>query len=254
MSPLISVIVPYYRNPQMLEVHLQTWATYPPAVREAMQLIIVDDGSPEPAEPVVRKYMENFWCGIQLYRITKDIPWNRGGARNLGSGAANTLWLLHMDIDHILPPDAASLLVALISKIKADRWFRFPRYRVGAADETRNKDDLPREQKFGKVKPHIDSYLVPKELYDRVGGYDEDYSGCLGGGSPFLKQLEALGKPSLFNDIIHLHVYTRDTVPDASDMTLSRDKAEYMRRRKEKELTMNTKAKNPLRFDWERII
>lgn len=257
MSATVSVIIPYYRNPQMLAKHLDNWQRYSGAVRATMQLIIVDDGSPESAEPVVRTFLatgKRQFTMLELYRIKKDIPWNRGGARNLGSFVAGTPWLLHVDIDHVLPPEPAAFLIELLPKLPRDRWFRFPRYRVGAADETRNKDEIPREQKFGRIKPHIDSYLIWKDLYWRTGGYDEDYSGCLGGGSPFLKRLESFVKPSIFADIINLHVHTRDSVPDASDNTLSRDKDEYMRRRKKKELSKHTTPTNPLRFEWERIL
>lgn len=254
MQPLVSVIVPYYRNPRMLAKHLDTWAQYNGHVYSSMRLIVVDDGSPEPAEEVLRGYRDLFSTTVQLYRIKQDIPWNRGGARNLGSHVAETSWLLHMDVDHILPPSAASLLIELVPKLPTNRWLRFSRFRVGAADETRMKDELPRSAKFGPIKPHIDSYLIPKELYWKVGGYDEDYSGCLGGGTPFLKQLEALSSPGLLIDPICLHVHTRDSVPDASDHTLSRDKNEFMRRRKTKELNKNTKPTNPLRFEWERVI
>jgi len=249
---IVSVIVPFYRNMQMLKKHLEIWRDYPVAVRKTMQLIVVDDGSPEPALDAFKE--TNCSLEVNLYRIKQDIPWNRGGARNLGSFQARTPWLLHMDIDHIMPIEAAQRLAELIGVLETDRWFRFPRYRVGAADETRNKDSLPREQKFGKIKPHIDSYLIPTSMYWDVGGYDEDYSGCLGGGSPFLKQLAAAHPQAVFEEPICLHVYTRDAIPDASDHTLSRDKAEYLKRKHLKEMKNDTRAKNPLRFDWERII
>lgn len=252
----ITCVVPFYRNPSMLRVHLHKWLQeYSPAVHAKMKLLIVDDGSPEPAlggpDAPFRCELRNI--GARLLRIGVDIPWNRGGARNLGSTIAETPWLLHMDIDHILPPDSAERLAAGIDSFPTDRWYRFPRYRVGAADETRNKDAIPRDQKFGEIKPHGDSYLVRKDLYWCVGGYDEDYSGCLGGGSPFTKQLEKAARCEVLEPLIPLHVYTRDACFDASDLTLSRDTSEYSRRRKMKERTGKTKAQNPLRFPWAEI-
>lgn len=258
---MISVIVPYYRNVEMLKVHLDTWDRYPVEVHKQMRLIVVDDGSPEPASHVIGDWMNTQrtpgW-GLQLYRIHPDIPWNRGGARNLGSTVTQDDWLLHMDIDHVMPVKAAEALAAWMRDRRylgsGDTWYRFERYRYGRADETRKKDKLDPAATFGKIKPHIDSYLCQRALYWKVGGYDEDYSGCLGGGSPFLQQLERAAPVQVLPEPICLHVYTRSTCKDASDFSLSRDTSEYSRRRKAKEARGDTKAKNPLRFSWGRVL
>lgn len=248
-----TLVIPYYRNPGMLKVQLAAVARYD----ERIKVLIVDDGSPEPAEQVIRSagYLwQTFGGRLEVYRILEDIPWNRGGARNLGATVCATDWLMHMDIDHVLPITCASRLLELDS-LKPTYWYRFPRYRVGIADETRKKDLIPRDATFGAIKPHIDSYLCTKSVFWLAGGYDEDYSGCLGGGSPFLQQLERTAPVGLMPADVHLHVYTRSACADASDNTLSRDTSEYSRRRKAKEATKNgTRAKNPLRFKWERVL
>lgn len=243
------MVLPYYRAPKMLRVQVANWLTYPDHVREEIRLLVVDDGSPEPALEVLGE-LPALPSQFSLYRIAQDIPWNRGGARNLGSQVATTPWLLHLDIDHILPPPAATTLLDM--DLSAARWYRFERFRVGAADDTRKKDACDPAETFAKIKPHGDSYLCPRSLYWRVGGYDEDYSGCLGGGSPFLAQLEQACEPRLLP--IALHVYTRSVCEDASVSTLDRDTSEYKRRRKEKTLFKNIRPRNPLRFDWTRQI
>lgn len=247
-----TLIVPYYRNVEMLKRQLAHFAYYD----DRIQIIVVDDGSPEAAIDVLNRsgFSWNTFGGrLQIYRILKDIPWNRGGARNLGAKICTTQWLMHMDIDHVMPIGCSKAIFDL-DNLKPTHWYRFPRYRYGAADETRNKDALPRDATFGAIKPHIDSYLCTKNLYWLAGGYDEDYSGCLGGGSPFLQQLEKSAPVGLMPDDVHLHVYTRSTCADASDFSLSRDTSEYSRRRKHKEATKNTKPKDPLRFQWERVL
>jgi hypothetical protein len=191
----------------------------------------VDDGSPEAASEIVRQSASAaLQRRIDLYRIQVDIPWNRGGARNLGTYQAQTDWVVHVDIDHVLSADSAKRLL----EFQADphRWYRFERYRNGRADETRRKDKIPDEVAYGKIHPHIDSYLCTRDLYWAAGGYNEDFSGCLGGGSPFLAELErASGRPLMAPPDATLSVYTRDVVPDASDHTLSRDRAEFSRRK-----------------------
>lgn len=246
---MISIIIPYYRNPLMLAEQLFTWNRYPSGFR----FIIVDDGSPEPAaEIVTREASTRTLECLELYRIEVDIPWNRGGARNLGAEVAQTPWLVQVDIDHVMPPDAAIELLGF--RPDPRRWYRFSRYRKGRADATRKKDKISPEETFGQIHPHVDSYLCTRELYWRVGGYDEDYSGCLGGGNPFLKQLERAAEVDLAPPEIHLHVYARDAIADASDTTLSRSSEEYSRRRREKESSGRTRAVNPLRFPWARVL
>lgn len=245
----ISVILPYYRQPNMLRRQLENWHSFPDYVRARMRLIIVDDGSPEPALDVVRQFNLDMGLplSVSLFRILVDIPWNRGGARNLGASAATTPWLLHLDIDHILPPAQATVLADI--ELGTKYWYRFDRFRVGAADDTRKKDACDPASTFAQIKPHGDSYLCTRRLYWMVGGYDEDYSGCLGGGTPFLHQMEAAAPVQVLP--LSLHVYTRSVCEDASVFTLDRDTSEYKRRQRAKRAAGNTRARNPLRFKWE---
>ena len=247
----LTIIFPFYRNVEMLKRQVEEWNKYP----EGIKVVCVDDGSPEPALPIINR---NLWpvalrCDIdrvQVYRIGIDVPWNRSGARNLGAHVATTEWIIHVDIDHILPADAAVDLLAFAPNPK--RWYRFPRWRVGRADDTRKKDKIPDDQEYGEIHPHVDSYLVRKEVYWDVGGYNEDYSGAIGGGNPFLRRLEAAQPVDMLPAPIRLEVYTRDVIKDASDWSLPRDPSEYSRRKRIIERDPNKKPKNPLRFPWTR--
>jgi len=238
---MITLILPYYRGPLMLQKQLETIKHY----SRNIKVIIVDDCSPEPASSLITKV--NF--SGQLYRIDTDIPWNREGARNLGAYFADTQWIMHVDTDHTLPYECAEKL--LRAPISPDQWYRFPRFRVGKADDTRKKDAIPEDQEYGSIKPHIDSYLCTKKLYWKAGGYNEDYSGSLGGGGPFLKRMIVVGgEAGLLPEDIYLQVWTRDKIPDASVWDLSRDKTEF--KEKKKRLGIR-KAKNPLRFKWHMV-
>lgn len=249
------MIVPYYRQPRMLEKQLEAWTKYAPLTREVFQFIIVDDCSPEPAFDVYyRAFANRERFPLEIYRVSVDIPWNRSMARNLGSQQARTVWLLHVDTDHILPPEAADNLAAGIQSYDRACWYKFRRFRIGRADDTRNKDLIPRDCKYGEIKPHVDSYLCTKELYWKVGGYDPDYAGCLGGGGAFLRQLKKAGKECMAPANVHLNVCTRDVAPDSSISTLDRDTSEYGRRRRIKERAGNTKVTNPIRYPWERVL
>jgi hypothetical protein len=240
-----TLIVPFYRNVSMLRHQLQAWEQYPAEV----SFVLVDDGSPEPAADVVKAHASDLLKRrIGLYRIGVDVPWNRGGARNLGTQQAPTDWIVHVDIDHLLPAAFARQLL----DFDADpaRWYRFERFRVGRADDTRKKDKIADDVEFGKIHPHIDSYLCRRDLYWQAGGYNEDFSGCLGGGTDFLKRMEKLAAPELVPAPIHLLVFTRSVAPDASDHTLSRDRTHG------KALQRKIAGRKPtshIRFPWERV-
>lgn len=245
-----TLIFPYYRNPLMLQFHLEmVWGMYPAGIK----VIVVDDGSPDPARPVIERSLDQGYCealDLRLYRITVDLPWNREGARNLGAHVAETEWIVQLDIDHTLAPTSAAALLAF--KPNPDRWYRLTRFRVGEADETRLKDKLPREARYGRVKPHIDSYLMRRAAYLDLGGYDEDFVGCLGGGTNFLKRADRAMPVDMLPDDISLCVHTRHSVPDASDLHLSRDTSRGKEIGRQKEQAGLPRPTNPLRFPWVR--
>lgn len=239
----ITLIIPVFSQPLMLRKQLDTVAQYPPGFR----VIVVDDHSKIPAQEVFEDHDK-----AALYRVDADIPWNRSMARNLGSQEAQTDWIIHVDTDHVLPPDCAARLLEL--PLSADRWYRFPRFRVGKADETRNKDQIPRDQEYGQIHEHCDSYLITKGLYWKTGGYDPDYAGCLGGGGAFLERLTGIaGNSSALPIDIHLEVFTRHVIPDASVSGISRDTTEYKRRKREKQARNDIIPRNPIRYPWSRI-
>jgi hypothetical protein len=243
----VTLIIPYYRNVGMLEKQLQTLNVY----GSGMRVIVVDDGSPEPALPIIqaqasRRLLEQ----LQLYRIGVDIPWNREGARNLGAHVATTEWIVQIDIDHVLPVQSADLLLDFAAA--PGTWYRFPRWRVGRADETRRKDQIPDQCLFGQIHAHVDSYLIERALYWQVGGYDEDFAGCLGGGSDFLRRLERAAPLKMLPPDIQLHVHTRSVVKDASDWSLSRDTSEGKRRAREKRARRADRPQTHMRFAWSR--
>lgn len=242
-----TLCVPFYRQVGILELQIREWNKYPPAIK----VILVDDCSPEPAEPVVREFAsDELLTRLELLRVDVDKPWNRSMCRNLSSQLAQSDWVLHVDTDHIFPAEHAPALLDL--EVSRKLWYRFRRFRVGKADETRRKDKIDPNCEIGEIKPHIDSYLCTRDLYWSVGGYDEDYSGMLGGGSPFLAQLSEAAQMEILD--VPLLVYTRSVVADSSVMTLSRDTSRYSALRKEKERTGNTKAVNPIRLQWSRVL
>lgn len=218
----ITLCVPYYRNVGMLKRQVEEWNKYPPGFR----VILVDDCSPEPALPIVEELATpETRQSLEVYRTDVDKPWAREFCRNLASSQAQTEWLLHVDVDHILPVE--HLLEIPTHVVSWKTWYRFKRFRVGRADETRKKDfrkmGLADDAEFGEVHPHVDSYLCRRKHYWKIGGYNEQFIGVLGGGNEFLRRAEAAYSVKIFPGDVALHVYTRHAIPDASDRHCSRD-------------------------------
>lgn len=234
----------------MLARQLREWAEYPEHVRRHFRFVVVDDGSPtHPAECPP-------W--VHLYRIDTDIPWNQHGARNLAAQESPDPWLLMLDIDHVLTAENAARLIEH-DDVQSHEWYRFPRERIGAADDTRTKDlslrGIDPTLSRVPVNPHCNSFLVSREAYWRAGGYNEDFCGTYGGDTEFLRELRhAAGDPVELSDV-WLQVHTRDSVSDANIAGLNRDPAPFRARLAWAKRANMVKGHPPYcRFPWRRIL
>lgn len=91
--PFVSVVVPTYGRPRQLATCLEALASldYP---RDRYEVIVVDDGSPEPVEPVVARLSDEI--EVTLVRQPRGGP---AAARNAGAAAARGQLLAFTDDD-----------------------------------------------------------------------------------------------------------------------------------------------------------
>ena len=196
------MVFAYYENPQILEFQLREIASYPAEIRAELEVIVVDDGSPQfPAVDVPRP---SGLPALSIFRVSKDIRWNQDAARNIGAHEARAPWLLVTDIDHVVP---ASSLVAVIEGERSDQSI----YTLGRI-------------KFygGEAREsHPNSYLMTKKLYWDIGGHDEDYAGVYG--KDFLFRKRALRRSSEVHlpHVVLARVGTT-AVKDAGTTTITR--------------------------------
>jgi hypothetical protein len=101
-----------------------------------------------------------------LARITTPITWNQPGARNLGASLARGDWLLFTDQDHFLMAEQAVELMAL--RKDPHLAYTFDRWR-------RHEDG-----KLVPVNRHRGTILIHRDLFNEIGGWDEDFSGHYG--------------------------------------------------------------------------
>lgn len=122
----------------------------PRIVEQGLKTMIIDDGYPEPLGAIK---------GIEVVRIEQDIPWNQPGARNLGFHLLDG-WVLSSDIDHVITKQN----IKDLQKLELDK----------------NCVYYIARKENGKVTTHRNIYLMHKEAFERIGGYDEDFSGHYG--------------------------------------------------------------------------
>lgn len=227
----------------MLRCQYQWWADWPPELRRRVEIIIVDDGSKNRAEWVP---LPTHLPLLRIYRVKEDIPWHQHGARNLGAHEACNGWMLMTDMDHVLTQVSAMAL--LLAKLDPERIYTLDRVEADTGKSTLGKD--------GKPKPHPNSFVLTRELYWRIGGYDEDFTGIYGTDSLFRERAFSIGKRGHL--AIPLTRYWRDIIPDASTNGLPRKEGRDPNARARILAAKRARGEEGkvkvLQFDWERVL
>jgi glycosyltransferase involved in cell wall biosynthesis len=203
---ILSLIMAYYDNPTMLKKQFETIAGYPKPVRDCLEYIVVDDGSPRyPAKDVpspVRSVALGLH-GFSLFRIKVDVRWNQDAARNIGVHESKGDWLLLTDMDHLVPLNTMDRVMTMHLDPKLVYQFS----RVSAPT-------------MKWYKHHPNSWLMHRTMWDAIGGYDERFAGYYGTDGEFRERVwkHAYIEPLPF-DLIRV---PREVIADASTTTYAR--------------------------------
>lgn len=196
----LTLVYAYYLNKGMLDEHYRHWRTLPQEIKNHLRAIVVDDGSPHnPAMPPT----EPLGFPVSVFRILVDIPWNQDACRNLAMMHCDTQWALLTDMDHLVPVQTLEWVIN--AELDPACVYRFSR--VSMPD-------------LSPYKPHPNSFLMTRELYDRIGGYEERFGGYYGTDGHFLRAIQA--NASLVQTKAPLIRYPREVIHDASTTTLRR--------------------------------
>lgn len=149
-------------------------------MRDNFEVILVDDGS-EP--PLISESLD--WLKIIATNDTR--PWTHHKARNIGVDHASGKHVLLTDIDHIVSEE----MLEEISSFK-DGWRKFHRKHA-------ELDEGGRLVNIGEnIRIHVNSFLIRRDTYKKLGGYDEQYFGQYGTDSEFRNRCrEYCGEPEL---------------------------------------------------------
>lgn len=187
----VTLVYPYYENPQFLTRQLQNWRTYNESLRQWVRVIIVDDGSPRnPASTVLQG--SSFPIPIRLFRIEVDVRWNWLAARNIGMKHAKG-WCVLTDMDHVVTAKTMHQIVAGIHD--PDVIYRFSR----------------REHTGQPIHPHPNSMLMTRKMFWKVGGYDEALSGHYGTDGDWRRRCAATAKVLTLKDELIRYEYVDDS-------------------------------------------
>lgn len=274
-APALTVVWPYYQNPRMLLRQLMIMADeWSAEAKASLEVVIVDDGTPdrtadgqpgEAAVDVLNVFKGSLFHGadrlpaLRVYRVLVDTPWHQHGARNLGASEARGRWLFMTDIDHVIPPDtlAEALRIARAEPVM-DNVFTFTRVDApfGEPWKADHASTMTRTRRpDGSLKPHVNSFLLPKALYWRVGGYDEDFCGVYGTDALFRRRLFAVQAPvELSFPLIRVG---REVIPDASTVGLARKEDRVGPSKRDiaeaKRLRGDADKIKTLQFPWARV-
>ncbi len=247
---MITIINPYYDNPGMLLRQLRQWNSYNDNIH--FEVIVCDDCSPNyPAfdaavmcsDNIAVKQIAQF--PFQLYRIKENIRWNWLACRNLAAHKADkNSWLLLTDIDHLVPDDTMNYLwkATNAGAFNKKKFYLFSRV------------DAPNLTPY---KRHPNSYFMHRDLYWKIGGYDEEFSGHYGTDGMYRRRCVATAGEGVKMDVPLIR-YPREVIPDASTTEFrrkeGRKKSDIHDIRKKKQAEGRADKPWTLTFPWERLL
>lgn len=157
----VSVVIPCYNSGATLEqavasVLSQTWPE--------VEIVVVDDGSTDPATIAVIDRL----AGTRLVRqVNAGLP----AARNTGISAATGHYVLPLDADDWLEPDAIEQLIMALRDDPAATFAYSHMQLEGEARGVPAKSYNFFEQLFLNQMPYC--LLLPRAVWATLGGYDE---------------------------------------------------------------------------------
>lgn len=153
----MAYVTHFYCNRKNLESVLELlrhYATYNASVLDHVHFVVVDDGSP------IQYEIPDIDLNLTWLKIEQDIPWNQGGARNLGLVYAKADNVLLTDIDVAVPEHTLGYLARRRPCNKSI-------YRLSMREETTG----------ARIDSHPNVFLLSRARYLKFFGYDEDFSG-----------------------------------------------------------------------------
>lgn len=208
----LTLVMPYYRNPNMLSLQYQTWSKWPKRLRDRVAIILVDDGTPDLDEAAINVPRPAKLPDLSIYRVLEDRPWHQHAARNLGAHVAEDGWMLMTDMDHVFPELSLEALFRSLDDLHKTTVYMPHRVEADTGLPT---------MKNGQLKPHPNSFILTRGTYWHIGGYDEDFCGLYGTDSLFRQRVQDRAGIKMLPKV-SLVRYWSNIVADASTRDVQR--------------------------------
>jgi hypothetical protein len=214
----LTLVMAVYGQPLMLQKQIETISAYSDVVLDHLNVVVVDDCGRPDVDVEGMRFLSDFAKSVKLFRVTLDIPWNQMGARNLAMEHSEGLCLL-IDPDMTFSGEMMKRMIEAASKLARGHVIKWGLKHVSSG-------------KLDMTSPN--TWLLHREDFFAVGGYDEDFAGNKGWSDvQFLDVMRANYKielrPDLFADF-----HGTDSVPDAMVKSLDRSTAANKKKRLKK--------------------
>lgn len=179
-TPLVSIFVPVYNGELFLGATLesllgQTFCDF--------QIIIVDDGSEDGTLALARQFSER---DNRISVVRHDRNFGLSAARNTGwqSAAPDSKYLMNHDSDDIsLPKKLETLVRYLEEHTEIAAVGSFCKYIDGNGEISGHvpmewRPRVIRATLGGINSMAISATLVRRDVYEKIGGFDDEYGGC----------------------------------------------------------------------------
>lgn len=209
-TPDISVIIPTYNMAEYVGEAIESVLE---GDFEAVEVIVVDDGSTDETEAVVSRYTTP---GEPAYdervRLHSQSNQGKAAAVNRGLSAATGAFVTFLDADDQLTSDSLSALYAR----RRDEYGRQVDLVIGGFEvfdeESTYGVRLPPDADPEKLRRrfylrwktpfHLNASLIPRTLMDRVGALDERFRRCLDGDYA-MRLLRVADRVSILQSVVY---------------------------------------------------
>jgi len=183
---MLNIIYSVYNlQKELKQIHIDNWKQYSQSLLKQINIILIDDCSTKPLTIEI-----NFPINLKIVRILDNVGYNIGGAKNLGFYIVENTWCFSSDIDHVLSPNECLKCIQLDKKL--NNLYYFTRY-------------LPNGEHY--QKRHDNTYIIHKQDFWKIGGYDEDFTPHYGYEDAWLKYIMQKQNINFINTDIKVILY-----------------------------------------------